>query len=171
VLVLHDMLDGRQRPRFSATSGRPIPSPAPPRGGGQGQQLPGPVAVDAMQVKNTIIDIRAALRPWPHRLSCRPCATSNAHQSVNRLQFRPDEFRQYPRLRGRLRGCAKPASPCSPHRMTSAPPHQYLVDPPDIQNLLEGEFSQAISAASPPSCLLFNIVQPQVGILLEGLGN
>lgn len=90
---------------------------------------------------------------------------------VNRLQFGPNEdFDKYPRTfaddcaKLREAGVAVLFAPTEADLYPE--PQQYLVDPPDIQNLLEGEFRPGhFRGVATVVLKLFNIVQPQVAIL------
>ena len=90
---------------------------------------------------------------------------------VNRLQFGPNEdFDKYPRTfaddceRLREAGVAVLFAPTETDLYPE--PQQYMVDPPDIQNLLEGEFRPGhFRGVATVVLKLFNIVQPQVAIL------
>ena len=90
---------------------------------------------------------------------------------VNRLQFGPSEdFDKYPRTFAddcRKLEEAGVAVLFAPTEADLYPePQQYLVDPPDIQNLLEGEFRPGhFRGVATVVLKLFNIVQPQVSIL------
>ena len=90
---------------------------------------------------------------------------------VNRLQFGPSEdFDKYPRTFAddcRKLDEAGVAVLFAPTEADLYPePQQYLVDPPDIQNLLEGEFRPGhFRGVATVVLKLFNIVQPQVSIL------
>ena len=90
---------------------------------------------------------------------------------VNRLQFGPNEdFDKYPRTFAddcRKLEEAGVAVLFAPTEADLYPePQQYLVDPPDIQNLLEGEFRPGhFRGVATVVLKLFNIVQPQVSIL------
>ncbi len=90
---------------------------------------------------------------------------------VNRLQFGPSEdFDKYPRTfaddcqKLREAGVAVLFAPTEADLYPE--PQQYLVDPPEIQNLLEGEFRPGhFRGVATVVLKLFNIVQPQVAIL------
>lgn len=90
---------------------------------------------------------------------------------VNRLQFGPNEdFDKYPRTFEA--DCAKLREAgvgvlFAPTEADLYPePQQYQVDPPEIQNLLEGEFRPGhFRGVATVVLKLFNIVQPQVAIL------
>ena len=90
---------------------------------------------------------------------------------VNRLQFGPNEdFDKYPRTfaddceKLRVAGVAHLFAPTEADLYPE--PQQYLVDPPDIQNLLEGEFRPGhFRGVATVVLKLFNIVQPQVALL------
>ena len=89
---------------------------------------------------------------------------------VNRLQFGPnDDFDQYPRTFEN--DCAKLAAAgvdllFAPGENDLYPEaQQYHVDPPEIQNLLEGEFRPGhFRGVATVVLKLFNIVQPQVAL-------
>lgn len=89
---------------------------------------------------------------------------------VNRLQFGPNEdFDKYPRTF--KDDCAQLAAAgvdilFSPGESDLYPePQQYQVDPPEIQNLLEGEFRPGhFRGVATVVLKLFNIVQPQVAL-------
>jgi pantoate--beta-alanine ligase len=90
---------------------------------------------------------------------------------VNRLQFGPNEdFDKYPRTFADdcAQARAKPVSTCSsrrPRPMLYPEPQQYQVDPPEIQNQLEGEFRPGhFRGVATVVLKLFNIVQPEVAI-------
>ena len=89
---------------------------------------------------------------------------------VNRLQFGPNEdFDKYPRTFAddcRKLEEAGVAVLFAPTEADLYPePQQYLVDPPDIQNLLEGEFRPGhFRGVATVVLKLFNIVQPQVAL-------
>ena len=90
---------------------------------------------------------------------------------VNRLQFGPNEdFDKYPRTFAddcRKLEEAGVAVLFAPTEADLYPePQQYLVDPPDIQNLLEGEFRPGhFRGVATVVLKQFNIVQSQVCIL------
>ncbi len=89
---------------------------------------------------------------------------------VNRLQFGPSEdFDKYPRSfdadcqKLREAGVAVLFAPTEQDLYPE--PQQYLVDPPEIQNLLEGEFRPGhFRGVATVVLKLFNIVQPQAAI-------
>jgi pantoate--beta-alanine ligase len=89
---------------------------------------------------------------------------------VNRLQFGPNEdFDKYPRTF--QADCDKLATAgvdvlFAPTEADLYPePQQYQVDPPEIQNLLEGEFRPGhFRGVATVVLKLFNCVQPQVGL-------
>lgn len=142
-----------------------------------------------MQIHSSIPDTRAALRNRG-RIVFVP-TMGNLHEGhislmrqaqghgdtvvasifVNRLQFGPNEdFDKYPRTFAE--DCAKlreagVAVLFAPTEADLYPePQQYLVDPPEIQNLLEGEFRPGhFRGVATVVLKLFNIVQPQVAIL------
>ncbi|WP_305073295.1 pantoate--beta-alanine ligase [Propionivibrio sp.] len=90
---------------------------------------------------------------------------------VNRLQFGPNEdFDKYPRTfeadcaKLREAGVAVLFAPTEADLYPE--PQEYQVDPPDIQNLLEGEFRPGhFRGVATVVLKLFNIVQPQIAIL------
>ena len=142
-----------------------------------------------MQIHAAIPDLRAALRncgrvvfvPTMGNLHAGHIALmrlARAHGDtvvasifVNRLQFGPNEdFDKYPRTFAddcRKLEEAGVAVLFAPTEADLYPePQQYLVDPPDIQNLLEGEFRPGhFRGVATVVLKLFNIVQPQVSIL------
>ena len=142
-----------------------------------------------MQIHAAIPDLRAALRncgrvvfvPTMGNLHAGHIALmrlARAHGDtvvasifVNRLQFGPNEdFDKYPRTFAddcRELEEAGVAVLFAPTEADLYPePQQYLVDPPDIQNLLEGEFRPGhFRGVATVVLKLFNIVQPQVSIL------
>lgn len=89
---------------------------------------------------------------------------------VNRLQFGPSEdFDKYPRTF--QADCDKLAAAgvdvlFAPTEADLYPePQQYMVDPPDIQNLLEGEFRPGhFRGVATVVLKLFNCVQPQMAL-------
>ena len=89
---------------------------------------------------------------------------------VNRLQFGPNEdFDKYPRTF--QEDCEKLAAAgvdvlFAPGESDLYPePQQYQVDPPDIQNQLEGEFRPGhFRGVATVVLKLFNLVQPQVAL-------
>ncbi len=89
---------------------------------------------------------------------------------VNRLQFGPNEdFDKYPRTF--KEDCEKLEAAgvdvlFSPTETDLYPePQQYQVDPPEIQNQLDGEFRPGhFRGVATVVLKLFNIVQPQVGV-------
>ncbi|MGE5492630.1 MAG: pantoate--beta-alanine ligase [Actinomycetota bacterium] len=89
---------------------------------------------------------------------------------VNRLQFGPGEdFDKYPRTF--QADCDKLAAAgvdvlFAPTETDLYPePQQYTVEPPEIQNLLEGEFRPGhFRGVATVVLKLFNCVQPQVGV-------
>ena len=141
-----------------------------------------------MQIHASIPDLRAALRNCG-RLVFVP-TMGNLHAGhislmtqaraygdtvvaslfVNRLQFGPNEdFDKYPRTF--QEDCEKLEAAgvdvlFAPTENDLYPePQQYQVDPPDIQNQLEGEFRPGHSRGVATVVLkLFNIVQPQVAV-------
>lgn len=89
---------------------------------------------------------------------------------VNRLQFGPNEdFDSYPRTFGadcaRLRETAVDVLFAPTEADLYPEPQQYHVDPPAIQNQLEGEFRPGhFRGVATVVLKLFNIVQPQAAI-------
>jgi pantoate--beta-alanine ligase len=89
---------------------------------------------------------------------------------VNRLQFGPNEdFDRYPRTFAadcdRLREAGVDAVFAPDERELYPQPQEYLVDPPDIQNDLEGEFRPGhFRGVATVVLKLFNIVQPDAAI-------
>lgn len=89
---------------------------------------------------------------------------------VNRLQFGPNEdFDKYPRTFEadcqKLRDAGVDVLFAPTEKDLYPEPQQYLVDPPDIQNQLEGEFRAGhFRGVATVVLKLFNIVQPQVAI-------
>ena len=89
---------------------------------------------------------------------------------VNRLQFGPNEdFDKYPRTFAddcRQLEAAGVDVLFAPGEADLYPePQQYQVDPPEIQNLLEGEFRPGhFRGVATVVLKLFNIVQPQVAV-------
>jgi pantoate--beta-alanine ligase len=89
---------------------------------------------------------------------------------VNRLQFGPNEdFDKYPRTF--QADCQKLEAAgvdvlFAPTETDLYPePQQYMVDPPEIQSLLEGEFRPGhFRGVATVVLKLFNCVQPQVGV-------
>ena len=89
---------------------------------------------------------------------------------VNRLQFGPNEdFDQYPRTF--QDDCARLVAAgvdvlFAPDESELYPePQEYQLDPPDIQNQLEGEFRPGhFRGVATVVLKLFNIVQPQVAV-------
>ena len=142
-----------------------------------------------MQIHSSIADTRAALKDR-ERIVFVP-TMGNLHEGhialmrqahvhgdtvvasifVNRLQFGPSEdFDKYPRTfaddcqKLREAGVAVLFAPTEADLYPE--PQQYLVDPPEIQNLLEGEFRPShFRGVATVVLKLFNIVQPQVAIL------
>jgi pantoate--beta-alanine ligase len=90
---------------------------------------------------------------------------------VNRLQFGPrEDFDKYPRTfpvdceKLRAAGVDHLFAPTEADLYPE--PQQYLVEPPEIQNLLEGQFRPGhFRGVATVVLKLFNIVQPQVAIL------
>lgn len=141
-----------------------------------------------MQIIASIADLRAALKSRG-RIAFAP-TMGNLHQGhvslmaqarglgdtvvasifVNRLQFGPSEdFDKYPRTF--QADCAKLEAAgvdilFAPTEADLYPePQEYAVEPPTIQNLLEGEFRPGhFRGVATVVLKLFNCVQPQVGI-------
>ena len=141
-----------------------------------------------MQIHASIADLRAALKqrgrivlvPTMGNLHAGHLALmrqARAHGDtvvasifVNRLQFGPNEdFDSYPRTFAddceRLREMAVDVLFAPTETDLYPEPQQYQVDPPDIQNQLEGEFRPGhFRGVATVVLKLFNIVQPQVAI-------
>ena len=89
---------------------------------------------------------------------------------VNRLQFGPNEdFDKYPRTFAddcaQLRAAGVDALFAPTESDLYPEPQQYHVDPPEIQNQLEGEFRPGhFRGVATVVLKLFNIVQPQVAV-------
>lgn len=89
---------------------------------------------------------------------------------VNRLQFGPNEdFDRYPRTFAadceRLQAAGVDAVFAPDERELYPAPQEYLVDPPNIQNDLEGEFRPGhFRGVCTVVLKLFNIVQPDAAI-------
>jgi len=141
-----------------------------------------------MQIHSNIPDLRAALKnrgrivfvPTMGNLHAGHIALmtqARAHGDtvvssifVNRLQFGPNEdFDKYPRTF--QEDCEKLEAAgvdvlFAPGESDLYPePQQYQVDPPDIQNQLEGEFRPGhFRGVATVVLKLFNIVQPQVAL-------
>lgn len=141
-----------------------------------------------MQIHSAIPDLRAALRNCGrivlvptmgnlHAGHISLMTQARAHGEtvvasifVNRLQFSPSEdFDKYPRTFNA--DCAKLEAAdvdvlFAPTEADLYPePQQYQVDPPDIQNQLEGEFRPGhFRGVATVVLKLFNIVQPQVAV-------
>lgn len=141
-----------------------------------------------MEIHAPIADLRAALRNGG-RIAFVP-TMGNLHEGhislmrqarayadtvvasifVNRLQFGPSEdFDKYPRTF--QADCEKLAAAgvdvlFAPTEADLYPePQLYMVDPPEIQNLLEGEFRPGhFRGVATVVLKLFNCVQPQVGV-------
>ena len=138
-----------------------------------------------MEIHSSIADLRAALKNRGrvvfvptmgnlHEGHIALMQQAHAHGDtvvasifVNRLQFGPSEdFDKYPRTFAddcRKLEEAGVAVLFAPTEADLYPePQQYLVDPPDIQNLLEGEFRPGhFRGVATVVLKLFNIVQPQ----------
>jgi pantoate--beta-alanine ligase len=141
-----------------------------------------------MQIHSSIQDLRAALKnrgtivfvPTMGNLHAGHVSlmaqarqrgdTVVASLFVNRLQFGPSEdFDSYPRTfedDGEKLGAAGVDLLFAPTERDLYPePQQYYVDPPDIQNQLEGQFRPGhFRGVATVVLKLFNIVQPQVAI-------
>ena len=141
-----------------------------------------------MQIHSSIPEIRAALKnrgrivfvPTMGNLHAGHIAlmrqaralgeTVVASIFVNRLQFGPNEdFDQYPRTF--QDDCARLVAAgvdvlFAPDESELYPePQEYQLDPPDIQNQLEGEFRPGhFRGVATVVLKLFNIVQPQVAV-------
>ena len=89
---------------------------------------------------------------------------------VNRLQFGPNEdFDQYPRTFqddcARLVAAGVDVLFAPDESELNPEPQEYQLDPPDIQNQLEGEFRPGhFRGVATVVLKLFNIVQPQVAV-------
>mgnify|MGYP000600231717 CR=1 FL=1 len=142
-----------------------------------------------MQIHAAIPDLRAALRncgrivfvPTMGNLHAGHIALmeqARAHGDtvvasifVNRLQFGPNEdFDKYPRTFAddcaQLRAVGVDVLFAPTEADLYPEPQQYQVDPPEIQNQLEGEFRPGhFRGVATVVLKLFNIVQPQVSIL------
>ena len=141
-----------------------------------------------MQIHAAIPDLRAALRncgrvvfvPTMGNLHAGHIALmeqARAHGDtvaasifVNRLQFGPNEdFDKYPRTFAddcaQLRAVGVDVLFAPTEADLYPEPQQYQVDPPEIQNQLEGEFrSGHFRGVATVVLKLFNIVQPEVAI-------
>ena len=141
-----------------------------------------------MQIHNTITDLRAALKNRGRvvfvptmgnlhdgHISLMTQARSHgdtvvASIFVNRLQFGPNEdFDQYPRTFkddcDRLIAAGVEVLFAPAEHDLYPEPQQYQVDPPEIQNQIEGEFRPGhFRGVATVVLKLFNIVQPQVAI-------
>ena len=141
-----------------------------------------------MQIHSAISDLRAALKPRQHIVFVP--TMGNLHEGhislmtqarahgdtvvasifVNRLQFGPNEdFDKYPRTF--QADCDKLVAAgvdvlFAPTETDLYPePQQYQVDPPEIQNVLEGEIRPGhFRGVATVVLKLFNCVQPQVAI-------
>ena len=141
-----------------------------------------------MQIHSTLSDIRAALQNRGRRVLVPTMGNlhaghialmrqARAHGDtvvasifVTRLLFGPHEdFDKYPRTFAADCDKLRAAGVAVLFALTEADlypePQQYLVDPPDIQNLLEGEFRPGhFRGVATVVLKLFNIVQPQVAV-------
>ena len=141
-----------------------------------------------MQIHAAIPDLRAALRhcgrvvfvPTMGNLHAGHIAlmrqaraygdTVVASIFVNRLQFGPNEdFDKYPRTFeadcAQLRAAGVDVLFAPTENDLYPEPQQYQVDPPEIQNQLEGEFRPGhFRGVATVVLKLFNIVQPEVAI-------
>lgn len=141
-----------------------------------------------MQIESSITDLRSALKnhgriifvPTMGNLHAGHIALmqqARAHGDtvvasifVNRLQFGPNEdFDKYPRTFAddceRLRAAGVDALFAPTENDLYPEPQQYQVDPPEIQNQLEGEFRPGhFRGVATVVLKLFNIVQPQVAL-------
>jgi pantoate--beta-alanine ligase len=141
-----------------------------------------------MEIHSAIPELRAALRPHGrivfvptmgnlHEGHISLMTQARAHGDtvvasifVNRLQFGPSEdFAKYPRTF--QADCDKLATAgvdvlFAPTEADLYPePQQYMVDPPEIQNLLEGEFRPGhFRGVATVVLKLFNCVQPQAAL-------
>lgn len=141
-----------------------------------------------MQIFSAIADLRAALRGRPrvvfvptmgnlHEGHISLMTQARAHGEtvvasifVNRLQFGPrEDFDKYPRTF--QADCDKLEKAgvdilFAPAETDLYPePQQYLVEPPEIQNLLEGEFRPGhFRGVATVVLKLFNCVQPQAAL-------
>ena len=142
-----------------------------------------------MQIHAAIPDLRAALRncgrvvfvPTMGNLHAGHIALmrlARAHGDtvvasifVNRLQFGPNEdFDKYPRTFAddcaQLREAGVDVLFAPTEADLYPEPQQYQVDPPEIQNQLEGEFRPGhFRGVATVVLKLFNIVQPEVAIV------
>ena len=141
-----------------------------------------------MKIHSSILDLRAALKnqgrivfvPTMGNLHAGHIALmtqARAHGDcvvasifVNRLQFGPNEdFAKYPRTMEadceKLRAARVDVLFAPTEADLYPEPQQYHVDPPEIQNLLEGEFRPGhFRGVATVVLKLFNIVQPQVAL-------
>ena len=141
-----------------------------------------------MQICSTIADTRAALRNRGRVVFVPTMGNLHAgHYSlmrqarafgdtvvasifVNRLQFGPSEdFDKYPRTFeadcAKLREAGVDVLFAPTETDLYPEPQQYQVDPPEIQNQLEGEFRPGhFRGVATVVLKLFNIVQPQVAV-------
>ncbi len=141
-----------------------------------------------MQIHSSIPDLRAALKTRSrivfvptmgnlHAGHISLMTQARAHGDtvvasifVNRLQFGPNEdFDKYPRTF--QADCDKLAAAgvdvlFAPTEADLYPePQEYTVEPPDIQNILDGEFRPGhFRGVATVVLKLFNIVQPQVAL-------
>jgi pantoate--beta-alanine ligase len=141
-----------------------------------------------MQIHSTIPDLRAALKNREHIVFVPTMGNLHAgHISlmsqarehgdtvvasifVNRIQFGPNEdFDKYPR--SFAADCEKLATAgvdilFAPSETDLYPePQEYLIEPPAIQHVLDGEFRPGhFRGVATVVLKLFNIVQPQVGL-------
>ena len=144
--------------------------------------------LNSMQIISHIAELRAALKARGRvvfvptmgnlhaghislmRQARAHCDTVVASIFVNRLQFGPNEdFDKYPRT---FQGdCAKLTAagvdilfaPTEPDLYPE--PQEYVVEPPAIQNILDGEFRPGhFRGVATVVLKLFNIVQPQVAL-------
>lgn len=141
-----------------------------------------------MQIHATIPDLRAALRNCGrivfvptmgnlHEGHIALMQQAQAHGDtvvasifVNRLQFGPNEdFDKYPRTFeadcAKLRAVGVDVLFAPTERDLYPEPQQYQVDPPEIQNQLEGEFRPGhFRGVATVVLKLFNIVQPDAAV-------
>ena len=141
-----------------------------------------------MQIHSSIAEIRAALKnrsrivfvPTMGNLHAGHISLMRQAQKhgdtvvasifVNRLQFGPNEdFDKYPRTFEadcqKLSDAGVSVLFAPTERDLYPEPQHYLVEPPDIQNLLEGEFRPGhFRGVATVVLKLLNIVQPQIAI-------
>ena len=141
-----------------------------------------------MDIHSRVADLRAALKPR-QRIAFVP-TMGNLHEGhislmqqardhgdtvvasifVNRLQFGPNEdFDKYPRTFEadceKLRAAGVDVLFAPTEADLYPEPQEYTVEPPEIQNILDGEFRPGhFRGVATVVLKLFNIVQPQVGV-------